>query len=223
MKSKLMTLLVLGTLATVVQAQQSDKPFVIKASALSAFADAKDYLGGKTFGWGFEGGYDYAMPDNFSTITPWVGYVRFIGDPRGDFAITNADGTTAVGPIFDLAAWRVGVDLKWDTPFKGLRGWMGINLNYFDGNQRGTGKNYMTGTGTINTSPLPQMNAKWGARLGLDYMITKEFSTHFQYDFGYWMSTTKQPASPTNASFPRVKALNPMNPSWFSLSVGYHF
>ena len=224
MKSNLMTLLVLGTLATAVQAQQSDKPFVLKVSALSAFADAKDYLGGKTFGWGFEGAYEFAMPDNFSIVAPWVGYARFIGDPRGDFAIINPDGSAQVGPVFDLGAWRGGVDFKWNTPLQGLRGWMGINVNFFDGNQRTAGRDYkLTSGGIIPTSPLPQMGAKWGARLGLDYMITKEFSAHFQYDFGYWMSTRKIPSSPTNAAFPRVKALNPMNPSWFALSLGYHF
>jgi hypothetical protein len=209
MNHKMITLLVLGALATTAHAQQSDKPAFFKASVLRSFADLTDYNGGRRNGFGFEMGYDFAMPDNFSGITPWVGFIRFNGDPRQDLAYLNPGITP---PRFDLTAWRAGLDFKWNTPVKNLKGWMGINVNYFDGNQLSAGR-IPTDTSTL-AKPLAEAKAKLGMRAGLDYNITKEWSAHVQYDAGYWLASSR---------LTRFQALNPMFPSWFSVSAGYHF
>ena len=86
MNRTLMSLLVLGALALPATAQQSEKSTFIKSSVLYVSEaynnDQFVYNGGKTRGWGFELGYDYAMPDAFSFITPWIGYGRFVGNSR---------------------------------------------------------------------------------------------------------------------------------------------
>jgi hypothetical protein len=201
-------------------AQQSEKPMLLKASLLYASEtynnDQYIYNGGKTRGIGYELGYDYAMPDHFSYITPWIGYARFIGNPRPELASIQPGG--AAPPRFDLTAWRAGLDFKWDTPVKNLRGWMGINLNFFDGNQLSAGKVYASDT-DLTPKPVNESRAKWGVRAGLDYQFTPEWSASAQFDAGQWLSYNTSGAG----SKARLKAYNPMNPSWFALSVGYHF
>jgi hypothetical protein len=209
MNRKLMTLLVLGTLAATAQAQQSDRPAFFKASLLRANGDQTVYNGGRLGGFGYELGYDYAMPDQFSFITPWIGFARWNGNPRPDLQAQNPG---AVPPRFDLTVWRGGVDFKWNTPVNNLKGWMGINFNFFDGNQLTRG----AVPGMTGTAPKPfyEGKGKLGLRTGLDYNINKLWSAHLQFDAGYWLASSSKP---------RYRALNPMNPSWWAVSVGYHF
>lgn len=209
MNRTMMTLLVLGTMASAAQAQQSEHPAFFKASLLRANGDQVRYNGDRTSGFGYELGYDYAMPDNFSYITPWVGFARWNGNPRPDLQTQNPG---AVPPRFDLTVWRGGLDFKWKTPVKGLKGWMGINFNFFDGNQLTPGS-VPTFTGT-NPKPLYEATGKLGVRAGADYDITPRWSAHLQFDAGYWL------ASSSKARYPSI---NPMNPSWWAVSVGYHF
>lgn len=220
MNRKLMILLVLGALALPASAQQADKNWLLKGSLLHASetfnGDQFTYLGGKQRGWGFECGYDYAMPDAFSYITPWAGYARFVGNARPD--LQSIQPTGVVAPRFDLAAWRMGLDFKWNTPMKGLKGWMGLNLNFFDGNQLSAGKVYSSDT-NLAAKPINESRAKWGVRAGLDYQLNKDWSAHVQYDAGNWLSYNTSGAG----SKARLRAYNPMNPSWFAFSAGYHF
>lgn len=209
MNRKLTTLLVLGAAALAAQAQQSDRPAFFKASLLRANGDQVRYNGDRLPGFGYELGYDYAMGDDFSFITPWVGFARFNGNPRPDLQQYNAG---AVPPRFDLTVWRGGLDFKWKTPVQGLKWWMGLNMNFFDGNQLTPGT-VPTLSGT-NPKPLYEAKAKFGMRAGVDYNFTAQWSAHLQFDAGYWL------ASSSKARFP---SMNPMNPSWWALSVGYHF
>ena len=220
MNRTLMSLLVLGAMALPATAQQSEKTMFLKTSVLYVSENYNNdqfvYNGGKTRGWGFEMGYDYAMPDAFSFITPWIGYGRFSGNSRPDLQAIQPAGIPA--PRFDLTAWRTGVDFKWNTPVKNLRGWMGINLNFFDGNQLTSGKIYSSDTNLL-PKPMNESRAKWGIRAGLDYQLTKDWSAHVQYDAGQWLSYNTSGAG----AKARLKAMNPMNPSWFAFSAGYHF
>ena len=222
MNRTLMILLVLGALALPARAQQNEKSMFLKTSVLYVSENYNNdqfiYNGGKTRGWGFELGHNYAMPDAFSYITPWIGYARFVGNSRPELQSIQPVGNPA--PRFDLAAWRTGVDFKWDTPIKNLRGWMGINLNFFDGNQLTAGKIWSTDT-NLSAKGLNESRAKWGIRAGLDYQFTKDWSGHVQYDAGQWLSSVP-PVAPSPLR-PRLKGMNPMNPSWFAFSAGYHF
>jgi hypothetical protein len=209
------SLLMIGAAITL-NAQDEDviKSWYVKASLTNPFAETKVYLGDNSMGWSFELGYDWAMPDNFSFISPRISYARFLGDPRPDFDRYQPQGGTS--PAFDLNIWQLGLNFKYQSPIKGLRPWLGISLNYNDGNQTTDGVNPVDPVTVAHF--LGESQAKFGVALGVDYIFYKDFSVHFAYDFTYWRS---YPVSNVNAQ--RIPAFNPIKPSWFTFSAGYRF
>jgi|GEM_PF-2296041 len=218
------SLLMLGAAFTTANGQEADaKPFYVKASITSPFAETKVFLGGKSNGWGFEGGYDYAMSDNFSFISPWFAYSRFIGNTRTDFdpAITF----DLPSPAFGLDVYQLGINFKYQTPLKGLRPWIGVSVNWFDGSQitdgYTPGEFDMYGNFDTKAHPLGYNHPKIGLRVGVDYHINSYLSAHFQFDASHWISDQAREVPGQDPI--RVAGLNPLNPNWFSVSVGYHF
>ncbi|MDR2696934.1 MAG: porin family protein [Holophagales bacterium] len=218
------SLLMLGAALATASAQGTDGgPFYVKASITAPFAETKVFLGDKSNGWGFEGGYDFAMPDSFSFISPWFAYSRFVGNTRTDFdpAIT----LDLPSPAFGLDVYQIGVNFKYQTPIKGLRPWIGVSVNWFDGNQITDG--YAPGEFDLNGDPETKAHGLWnnhpkiGLRVGMDYFITSYLSAHIQFDASHWISDWEREVPGQDTL--RVPGLNPMNPSWFSVSVGYHF
>jgi len=218
------SLLMLGAVFTTAGAQETEvRPFYVKASVTAPFAETKVYLGGKSNGWGFEGGYDYAMSDGFSFISPWFAYSRFLGNTRTDFAPEIMFDLDSPALGFDV--YQIGMNFKYQTPINGLRPWIGVSVNWFDGNQISGG--YTPGeidvNGNLETKPhaLGYNAPKIGLRLGVDYYITSYLSAHLQFDASHWISDLDREVPGQDLA--RVPGLNPIKPSWFSVSVGYHF
>ncbi|MDR0498213.1 MAG: outer membrane beta-barrel protein [Holophagales bacterium] len=208
-------LLLIGAVTITANAQEENKKnLYVKGSINSAFAETKVYLGERAMGWGFEAGYDFAMPDSFSFISPWIAYTRFIGDPRPDFDVLQP--LDQLSPRYDLNVWQMGLNFKYQTPLEGLRPWVGLSLNYIDGNKISNG--VAPGDNLILAHPINEGKAKLGVRVGVDYYIKNtDWSVHLQYDASYWKSDSNYNGGT------RVNGLNPIRPSWFSLSAAYHF
>lgn len=228
MNRTLRSLLVIAGVAVTAAAQQPEKPFTVKASILSPFAETKTFLGGKSTGLGVEFGYDWRAKDNFATLTPWIGYATFTGNDRAGWNeanATNTPGASTVNARYDLKVLHYGVDLKFDLPWMNAKWWMGLSLKRFYGENKTGGAIPVNAAEAYNGAEVVVLTAgklgetkpKLGARVGVDVPVGKDFSVHAQYDFAPWVSDSEAYKQRY------VDALNPLNPSWFSVSVGYRF
>ncbi|MCL1892957.1 MAG: porin family protein [Holophagaceae bacterium] len=219
------SLLMLGAVLVTANAQDTDKAWYLKANLTLPFAETKDYLGGKSNGWGFEGGYDFGLPDDFSFITPWVAYSRFVGNVRKDYPESILLGLEPAALGLDV--YQIGLNFKYQTNLTGLRLWAGISVNWFDGNQITAGYT----PGELDPADNPRTDAhgfgenkaKLGLRIGADYHFTSEWSAHLSFDASAWRSDPDRYVPGALGNRTGVHALNPMRPSWFAISVGYHF
>lgn len=195
---KFASILLSGLLGATAFAQDSaqSRNTYLSASVLFPQADLRQFLGGRSTGWGFEMGYDFKKPDELIGYGVFIGHIRSVGDPRADLATS-----------LNFSAWRGGVDLHFNTPLKNLEVYAGLNANYFFGER----------TSTTTAGPLGKLGdskAKFGARVGAEYRINECWGVTAEYDFAEWRS---------DSTSVRVSGYNPVNPSWLAVSVQYRF
>jgi len=61
-------ILVLGTSACALLAQDNERPYYVGLTVGSSQADLRAYMGGRSFGHAFEVGYDWTKPEDFIGI-----------------------------------------------------------------------------------------------------------------------------------------------------------
>ena len=62
---------------------------------------------------------------------------------------------------------------------------------------------------------------KFGFRAGVDYFVTKHFVLAADYNLSEWRHSTQYSTSTSSPS--AINGLNPVNPSWITLTARYHF
>lgn len=199
---KLTTLLVLGAAAVGLGAGEAEKPFYGRVSALFSQGDLRQFLGGQSLGYGFEAGYDWTKPEDLIGLSLYGGYVRWNGDYHTDLDVTQ-----------QMTAWKAGIDLRFNTPVKGLQPYAGLGLAFFNGTR--VSDSSVLG----DAGPYPDTNAKFGIRLGVEYKITPAWAVAVDYNAFEWRSDIN---NELGAAY-QVPGYNPVNPSWLGVSVQYRF
>lgn len=192
------TIAALSLVASAAAASEpAETPFYARASQLYLQSDWADLNGGQKRGHGFEVGY--TRPASEQDLITWglyAGFVKSVGDYR-----------VSEGVSFTTDALRFGADLNLKTPFEPLRAYAGFNIQYWSGN-----KVFPKGI----KEPIPDTNAKFGLRLGVEYRITKHWGVSLDYNAAEWISDEEKTTYP-------VAGFNPVHPSWYALSVQYRF
>lgn len=211
-------LLVLGTGACGLSAQDSERPYYIGFTVGSSQDDLRAYMGGRSFGHAFEVGYDWTKPEDFVGIRAYGNHLRWIGDHSERLDVTQS-----------LVAWRAGVEFSFTSPVKNLRPYAGITITYWDG-KRLTDSEVLGG---YKTSPpyillagsYPDSKAKFGFRFGVDYSVLDYLTVSLDYNFSEWRSAQRgMPAETSLVNYAyKIPGYNPVHPSWVGISVKYKF
>jgi len=182
-----------------VAADAQEHPFYGRVGMLATQGDWRAWNAGSVQGQAFELGYTAPADGDFITYGLWAGHVRSVGDKRQD-----------LGTSLTLSAWRAGADLVFLTPVEGLRAYAGLNLNCWNGK-------WNQDNATLGTKgEFSDSKGKLGLRLGVEYRITKEWGATLDYSAAEYRSSQRFSKYP-------VQGLNPVNPSWITLSVQYRF
>jgi len=211
---KLMSLVLLGLVSTTAMAQE--KPLYARAGLLTAFGDLRSYAGGATTGYGVEFGYTLPMKEEIISFAAYAGYIGISGKARAIDPYPLIDDSIQTAPKYmpvyqakqSMKAWRLGVDAVFVTPMDKLRAFAGININGFNGTRE------VVGTPTEHEFEKDS-RGKFGARAGLEYQITNEVAVTAEYNVAAWRSEIQ--------GLRPVRGVNPVNPSWTTLSVQYRF
>lgn len=181
-------------------AEPAENPYYLRASYLSLQEDWRSFNGGESRGHGFEIGYTHgASAENVITWGLYAGFVKSVGKMRPE-----------LDTYLSANALRMGVDVVFNTPIEPLRAYAGLNLQYWDGQQETNSK--VLGPKTA----IPDTNAKFGLRLGVEYRITQHWGVSLDYNASEWISDQDKSTYP-------MTGYNPVNPSWVALSVQYRF
>jgi len=206
--------------------------------------DMKAYLGDRTFSPVYEFGYDFKGPTESTGFGLYVSYITGHGDPMSKykyFVEYDDEDEYSGRPIPNylnngmkqmLFGWRLGGDLRYRTPLKGLTLFMGFSANWWDGQRREPGtvqdiddyeNFYVLEAGS--KSRWPEGKAKVGWRIGAEYRITKNWGVCWDTSVSSWMSRDDSlgQGQQTLTSDRAYKGINPVNPSWMNFSVQYRW
>ncbi|MBI4912788.1 MAG: outer membrane beta-barrel protein [Acidobacteria bacterium] len=219
MKNAFRTSLLAGLVAASGFAQDAAKPPIsFKIQEITTFADWRAYAGGKSFGWGFELGYDFSTPGDVAGIAVYAGYVRSIGDLRKEIYQTPTGSFAPIGTGFNLMGWRLGGDIRFETPIKGLTPYIGLGLVYWKGERMGDSPIFGP------KGPILESNAKFAGRVGVEYQITKSWGVSADYNYSEWRANSRDTnMNGSKEASLKISGYNPMNPSWMAISASYRF
>lgn len=193
-------------------------PFYARIGLMSTQGNLRAFGGGRVLSPIYELGYAPAVPEGNVGLGAYASYFKLDGK-----AIAAYDGLQQ-----DLYGYRFGFDARYATSVPGLTPFVGISWNFYDGERRTAGAFHDSLNGT--TYPLaagayPEGKGKLGARLGLEYRISPQWGVVLDYSFSEWYSQkynwtdgTMAPSGPDYAN-----GLNPVRPSWITLSAQYRF
>ncbi len=198
---------------------QEVKPFYIKGTSVITQGDLRAYAGGKSTGYAIECGYDFHRGQDLIGYSIFAAYQRVNGDVNHNLVPVDTQGhRAALETKFGVDTWRCGVDLRFTTPVKGLTPFAGLNANF----HKGFWSNNSPVLGPSGT--LPDHKAKFGARIGVEYLFLKDWAATVEYDATEWRSGAHEYVDPvTQTTVRRGKGYNPVNPSWLGVSVSYRF
>ncbi len=211
-------LILSGFAGLALQAQTvADFPAYFRASAVKPMSDLRAYLGGQDLVYAYELGYDFHGPDAWAGLGIYVTYLVANGSP-----ISTYQGLTQ-----SVYGWRVGGDVRFHTPIKGLTPFIGFSVTAYDGkvNRGGVVPNYDTPSQpyVVPAAPYPEGKGKFGGRVGVEYRINKEWGVALDYSFSEWRSDFQLGGYTPVTGQRVVNGLNPVNPSWIALSAQYRF
>ncbi len=210
--------LLTGLVAASGFAQDAGRPVYFKASHLTTFEDWRAYNGGKSFGWGFEMGYDFTKPADLASLSVFAGMVRSLGDVRHEVYQTPSGTYDQIGTAFNLTGWRLGADVRFATPWKGVTPYLGLNVNWWKGDR-------VSNSPVLGPKgPFADAQAKLGVRAGVEYRINPSWAVSAEYNLSEWRSNAKDTnANGTKEANLKIAGYNPMSPTWMALSVHYRW
>jgi hypothetical protein len=204
--------------------------------------DLKMYMGERTYSPVYEIGYDFKGPTESTGIGLYVSYFTghgdpitqyrdFVVDPRSDYPIFDDNDNFQYkndGLKQTLFGWRLGADLRYKSPLKGLTLFAGFNVNWWDGERFSDGRvrdiDDLDHYWPIPTGPWPEGKAKMGLRFGAEYRITKHWGISWDTSVASWMSRDGESQGHDTLTYNRAyKGINPVNPSWMNFAVQYRW
>jgi hypothetical protein len=222
-----LTLLILGTTALGLVAQEESEKFYIGVSAGFSQADLRVYQGGKTYGYAYELGYNFFEPDDFIGIRLYGRYARWTGDYSERYDVQQ-----------DLLSWGAGLEFSFKTPQEGLRPYLGFSITGWDG-KRVTDSAWLGYTRARNilgmseaaardqiylAGPHSESQGKLGFRFGVEYNVWNGLGVSLDYNVHQWMNLYPTSGKESERIInTRLKGYNRVNPSFIGLTVKYHF
>lgn len=198
MKNLLVMALVCAGVNTLsAQSLEADR-FTAGASVVSTFGDYRAFTN-RSLGFAVEGTYDVTrepQPLNFRAL---VGFVRVAGKERADLDTT-----------LSLSGIRAGVDVTFRTPSEQVTPYVGLVFT------RWTGKASQTGNLTAEAADFSDKGFKLGFRVGVDVAVTRNIVLAADYNLSEWRHSSDISKRPT-------WGVNPVNPSWMSVTARYRF
>lgn len=210
--------LLTGLVAASGFAQDAGRPLYFKATHITTFEDWRAYSGGKTFAWGFELGYDFSKPGDLASLSAYAGMVRSLGDVRREIYQNPSGSNAPLDTAFNLTGWRTGVDVRFETPWKGVTPYLGLNLNWWRGDR-------VSDSPVLGPKgPFQDAETKFGVRAGVEYQINPAWAVSVEYNLSEWRSNAKDtnPNGSKEANL-KIAGYNPMSPTWMALSVHYRW
>ena len=181
--------------------------------------DMKAYLGDRFANPIYEMGHDFRGPTESTGFGLYVSYLAAHGDPIDKYK----------GLKQALFGWRIGGDMRFRTPIKGLTPFAGLSVNWYDGIRTVSGEvqdNQAINTQyRLSTGTWPEGKAKMGFRFGAEYRINKNWGVSMDNSVSHWLSRANDgtPAQ-TSATGPRYyKGINPVAPTWLNVAVQYRW
>lgn len=193
----LMALIGVGTTTLSAQALQSDR-FTAGVSLVSTFGNYRTFTN-QPLGFGVEGTYDLTRkvePLNFRVM---AGYVHVSGKDRQD-----------LGTALTLNALRAGADLTFRTPSDKITPYVGLIFSRWMASA--------SQPGSLKPAALDfsDKGFKLGVRLGVDVNLTQNVVLAADYNFSEWRHDN-------DISSKAIRGVNPVNPSWMSVTARYRF
>lgn len=176
----------------------------VGGSLIATYGDYRAFTN-KSMGFGAEVTYDLIKNTDPINLRGYLGYMTVTGNERPEVAAT-----------FDLSGMRVGFDFTFKTPMEALVPYAGFNVTKW------TGKSVRTAPVLLDRQvDFSDKEPKFGFRFGMDYFLTKHLVVGADYSLSEWRQNT---AYSTSVSNPKaIKGLNPVRPSWGTVTVRYHF
>ena len=181
--------------------------------------DLKAYLGDRTFNPIYEVGFDLRGPTEATGLALYGSYLAAHGNQ-----IDKYHGLKQA-----LFSYRLGIDMHFRTPIKGLTPFGGLNVNWFDGIRTHSGwvqdNTNMNNRFDLVPGPWPEGKAKLGFRFGAEYRITEHWGVSIDNSVTHWLSKSNDgtPAQTSLTGSRYYKGINPVAPTWLNIAVQYRW
>jgi len=193
--------LLVGLAALGLGAQEAQSnPLYLGASVVLNQGDLRKFAGGKANSFAFEAGYTVLPVEEGIGLNLYGRYMRTAGDRK------FGTGFPSTGVKLSLDTITLGTDFTFASPWKAVVPYIGLSLSYFDGAKSDPFQNPKLS--------FEDSKAKFGGRVGVLYQFNQRWSAAADYSYAEWRSVSNQPI---------LQGVNPMNPSYVSLTARYHF
>jgi len=212
--------LLLGALVAPASAQSvADSRAYFRLGGAFSQSDLKAYLGDRAVNPVYEIGYDFNGPTETTGLGIYVSYLTAHGDPIEKYK----------GLAQALFGWRVGFDMRFRTPIKGLTPFAGFSANWYDGVRTAYGE--VQDNQAMNTQyrlfpgNWPEGTAKMGFRFGAEYRINKNWGVSIDNSVSHWLSRINDgtPGQEAETGSRYYKGINPVAPCWLNIAVQYRW
>jgi len=221
--------MLLGVLLVPLEAQSTaENRTYFRVGGAYSQNDLKAYLGDRAFNPIYEIGYDFNGPTETTGLGIYFSYLAAHGNHIERYK--DPGDKDSKGLKQALFGWRFGIDMRFRTPIKGLTPFGGFNVNWYDGIRTDGGAvpsadDYRLHF-KIPAGKWPEGQAKLGVRWGVEYRITEQWGVSIDNSISHWLSKSNATGDPGQASMTgnrHYKGVNPVAPTWLSLSVQYRW
>ena len=172
--------------------------FTAGLSLVSTQGDYRSFTN-QPMGFGAEATFDITRSAEVINVRAMLGVVRVNGKDRED-----------IGTKLNLNGIRAGLDFTFQTPSPKLTPYAGIILTKWSGHADSQGSLSEAQATFKDNEP------KFGFRVGLEYAFTNHLVLAADYNHSEWRHSK-------DITTTVVKGINPVNPSWMSMTLRYRF